>query len=101
MSDSTISYVVRAIGEDDLGQYQLLLEKMREPKARKSRKERWTSSDDWSLGDDFPDHLVRFGGFMGREILKIPMSKKDFETSGIFLGSHVELVLHPVGTLVR
>ena len=93
-------FCVRQISEEDDGTLCLVLEKKREFKGKKSRKERWESSDKWYPADDDCSQYSMFRR-PNRMVLAMPMSRSEFNTSGITLGSEVRIILQPIGKLIQ
>ena len=89
-------YIVRGISQGERGSYFLTLSEKRRSGEKRSRKERWRSSDDWYPGDELQ------GPFDSRPLnFLIPMDAKTFAETGVFVGAEVELSLEVASELTR
>ena len=94
-----ISFIVKSISQLDRGGYMVVLSEKRKFKGKRSRKDRWSSSDDWYPGDE---PQMPFGHeFFHPSNFCLPVDTKTFADSGLFVGAEVELSMKVVSNYVR
>jgi hypothetical protein len=93
------SFIVQSVSQSAAGIYLVVLTEKQRIRGKRSRRDRWRSSGEWSPGDDGP---VSFGRqFFDSPNVCLPVDAKSFSELGLFVGAEVEVSLKVISDLVR